>query len=256
MLGLSGLAVVGADAVLAAQAEHRISEAVATRSNLAMNPQVSFGGVLYSLGFLTGEIPSLTISALDVDVPGFGLVNARTAIDTIEASPGQVLAGNVAGTRAELYSRRLTLDGVAVGRILGITDLDISNPYDISPSGGTAVEARLTGTPPGLDGKVTVLATLRISGPFFRMTPVDLLDAPAGLDAEARAAALEAFAWELDTRDLPLEGMARAAYVTGGSIAIESERRAITVRLEDLSPLESTERSDFDASGFDGGSLG
>lgn len=242
--GLGAVAALAwaADSTAAIRAERAISTAVAENSNLEVHPRVYLGGVPYTQALLTGEIPRLSVEALDVDTPGLGLVNARTELTAIEADRHQVLSGDLTGATAEVFSRQLGLDGVAVGEQLGMTDLDISNPYDISPGGGPAVEVQLTGTPPGFDQPVTVIATLRLNGPTFRMVPVELRDVPPSRAEDAT----QAFTWELDTRSLPLAGQAEGVRVSGGSIYFTAQRRNITVAFSDLSPLEAAEHSAYD----------
>ncbi|KQB83961.1 LmeA family phospholipid-binding protein [Corynebacterium lowii] len=247
VLSLACLGAVGglawvADSAVAIRAERAISTAVADNSNLEVQPHVYLGGVPYTQALLSGEIPRLSVEALDVDTPGLGLVNARTEITAIEASGHQVFSGDLTGATAEVFSRQLGLDGVAVGEQLGMTDLDISNPYDISPGGGPAVEVQLTGTPHGFTEPVTVIAALRLEGPSFRMTPFEFPEVPADRIEEAR----RAFSWELDTRSLPLAGQAEAVHVSGGSIYFTAQRRNITVEFSDLSPLETSNPSDYD----------
>ncbi|WIM71906.1 hypothetical protein QP028_10425 [Corynebacterium suedekumii] len=93
-----------------------------------------------------------------------------------------------------------------------MTDLDIANPYDISPAGGSVTEAQLTGTPPGFEDPVSVVVSLRLVGEMFHMEPVTLVDAPTGREDDVRAA----FTYSLDTRRLPLAGRASSVVLGGG----------------------------------------
>ncbi|MGV0395827.1 LmeA family phospholipid-binding protein [Corynebacterium uberis] len=247
-LGLTATVAVAwcADAVVATHAEHALSSAVAHNSRLEVAPNVYLAGLPYLQAVVTGKIPRLSVEALDVDTPGLGLVNARTELEAVKVTPQQVFSGDLTGAQAELATRKIGLDGVAVGAQLGMTDLDIANPYDISPKGGPAVEAQLTGTPHGFDKPVTVIVTLRLSGPQFTMEPVEFPDVPP----ERIVAARRAFTWTLNTRSLPLSGQAQAVFVTGGSIYFESQARTITVDSADLSPLETARKSDFDSTDY------
>lgn len=248
--GAVGLGVIVAawagDAAVAIHAEHAISKAVADNSNLDVAPGVYLAGVPYLQALVTGKIPRMSVEALDVDTPDFGLVNARTELEAVKVDRRQVFSGDVTGSEAELFTRKLGLDGVAVGEQLGITDLDIANPYDISPAGGPAVEVQLTGTPEGFEEPVTVVATLRLQGPHFAMTPTEFVDVPPGREEDAR----RAFSWELDTRSLPLSNQAQAVSVSGGSIYFEAQTRSITISFADLSPLETTRESDYDSTDY------
>lgn len=223
-----------------------MARAVAAESNLEMEPRVSIGSVPYLLVALTGEISGMSVTALDVDTPGFGLVNASTQLSGLEVTREQVFSGDLTGAAAELSTQHVNLDAVAVGEQLGMKDLDISHPYDISPTGGAAAEVQLTGTPEGFAEPVTVLATLRLDGSEMSMAPYRITGAPEGQVETAR----RAFSWRLDTRVLPLDSRVEAVSVVGGSLRFEAQRRNITVELSDLAPLESSESSDFDATDY------
>ncbi|MGP6174534.1 LmeA family phospholipid-binding protein [Corynebacterium sp. A21] len=225
-----------ADSLIAARVEHRISERVAEHANLETNPGIFIGGVPYLQALITGDLPLISADALDVDVPGLGMVNARSEATDLQITPEQVFSGDVVGAPAEMITRTVSLDGVALGHLLGMTDLDIANPYDISPSGGRRSEAQLTGTPAGFDEAVSVLVSLRLDGQMFHMSPRQLIDVPAGREEDAQAA----FSWDLDTHQLPLADQAQAVYVQGGSIYFRAQKQNVPLELKDLSPIESS----------------
>ncbi|MFP7366148.1 DUF2993 domain-containing protein [Corynebacterium callunae] len=227
-----------ADSAIAARAENNISTAVADSADLDNNPRVFAGSSIYSTSFFTGELATVSIDMLDVEVPGVGMVNASTVVEKVKVTPEQILSGNLEGTTAELFTRNLRMDGVAIGAQLDITDLDISHPNDISPAGGLASEALLTGTPPGQSDPVSVLVTLRLVGSEFRMTPIELIDAAPGLNLDDVSSA---FTWRVDTRQLPLADRAMAVYLSGGSIHFQSEARNVTLTTRELSPLAAPE---------------
>lgn len=224
------------DSAVAARVEHRISEAVAERARLETNPGIQAAGVPYLQALVTGDLPMVSADALDVDVPGLGMVNARSEVRDLIVEPGQVFNGDIVGAPAEMITRTISLDGVALGHHLGLTDLDIAHPYDISPSGGRASEAQFTATPPDFGETVTVIASLRLDGPTFRMEPREMVDVPEHLVDATR----EIFTWELDTRTLPLADRAQAVYLQGGSIYFQAQKRNAEVKLEDLSPIEQS----------------
>lgn len=224
------------DSVAALRVERAISQQVEENAHLDTSPSVFAGGAPYLQALVTGEIPRLNVNALDVNVEGLGMVNASTSVAGMLVSPGQVFSGEIEGAPAELISRTISLDGVALGRLLDMTDLDIANPYNISPTGGVSSEAQMTGTPPGFDVPVTVIVDLRLVGPMFHMTPRALVDVPEELTDRAR----EAFTYSLDTRRLPLSGQASSVTLSGGSIYFEAQRHNVTVRVDDLSPLDRT----------------
>lgn len=170
---------------------------------------------------------------LDVNVPGFGMVNARTEVEDLTLDREEILTGQIKEAPAKIVRRFLRLDGVAMGEQLGITDLDISNPYDISPSGGPSSEVQLTGTPEGFSEPVTVVAKLRISGSTITMTPARFVDVPEGRQREVQ----EAFTWTIDSRTLPIPAQTNRVYCSGGSIYFEAEQRNTTVDASNLSPI-------------------
>lgn len=231
------------DSSLAARAERSISRAVADSADLEVEPGVFAGSAIYSAAFLLGELDRVTINMLDVEVPGVGVVNARTEVKNIEVSPDQALSGDLDGSRAELFTRSLSMDGVALGSHLDMTDLDISHPIDISPSGGTASEALLTGTPTGFAEPVSVLVTLRLVGSEFQMVPVELITAPESLTLEDVASD---FSWRIDTMTLPLADRAMAVHLSGGSIHFQSQARNVEITMRELSPLAAPEEGSAD----------
>ena len=98
------------------------------------------------------------------------------------------------------WSRAISVDAVSLGRLMGINDLQIANPKNVSPTSGTSAEAELVGTLPGDEEATTVEVTLRLIDEKFVMTPVN---------AENDRVA-DAFSYSLDTRQLPLSAQATA----------------------------------------------
>lgn len=231
------------DSSIAARAERNISRSIAESANLEVEPSVFAGSAVYTSALITGEFSHVSVNMLDVPVPGIGVVNARTEVQDVKVTPGQVFSGDLNGAQAELFTRSLQMDGVALGSHLDMTDLDISHPIDISPSGGTASEALLTGTPEGFDEPVSVLVTLRLVGSEFQMVPVELIHAQPSVTL---ADISSAFSWRIDTRTLPLADRAMAVYLSGGSIHFQSEARNVEITMRELSPLAAPEEDSAD----------
>lgn len=228
------------DSLAAARFERTISREVQDAARLDVSPSVNVGGFPFLMSLTTGEIPSVDVHALDVDVADLGMVNATTRISEVTADRDQILNGDISGATARSFTRTIRLDGVALGRLLDMTDLDISNPYDISPAGGTAAEAQLTGTPFNQREAATVIVDLRLVGNEFRMTPRELVDAPADQTPAEEQAIRDAFTLTLDTRRLPLAGRASTVNMSGGSIFFEAQRFNVPIRMSALSPVEVT----------------
>jgi len=227
------------DSIAAARFERTISREVEEAARLDVSPRVNVGGFPFLTALVTGELPTVDVHALDVDVTTLGMVNATTRISEVDVTREQILSGDLTGSTARSFTRTIRLDGVALGRLLDMTDLDISNPYDISPSGGTAAEAQLTGTPFNRREPATVVVDLRLVGNEFRMTPRELVDAPADQTPAEAQEIRDAFTLTLDTRRLPLAGRASTVNMSGGSIFFEAQRFNVPVRMSALSPVEA-----------------
>lgn len=233
-----------ADSAVAMHAEHTMSQDVKDSSRLEHSPSVYIGGMPYLAATLTKEVPLIEVSVLDVEVPQMGMVRANTTLRDVTVTPDQVLSGDYTGAEVSTLSRSISLDGVAFGRLLDMTDLSIANPKNISPTGGRSAEAELTGTAPGQEDKATVVVTLRLVGEIFEMRPTAVTDMPEGADKDA---IIDAFTFDLDTRDLPLPLQATAVFLSGGSISFETQRRETVLDPRQLSPVEID--GDFDSEG-------
>ena len=232
LVGVVALAF-GVDAAYAAHVERTLASYAREADDLPADPDTYVGGFPFAQVVATGKVPRVSFQALDVQLDGIGIVNTRTDIYDIVVDAERAFAADFAGTQAKRVEHTLSLDGVAFGQLLGMTDLDIANPYDISPTGGSASEAQLTGTVPGTSEKTSAVVALRIHGSTFRMEPKQLIDVPAGL-----APAVEsAYTLELDTRDLPIGAQADMVEVAGGSIRFSSQEHAVTVTPGLLSPI-------------------
>lgn len=225
MVVLALAAALGlADTAVASQVERTLAPAGA-EAQVTATPFVLPG--------VSGRIPRVTVRRTDADIPGPGVGTASVEMFNLELdTPKDALHGKIVGANARLVRRRIRLDGVGFGELLGITDLDIANPYDISPAGGVASEARLTGTVPGADQPATVIVTLRLADGVFRMRPSQLLEVP-----DDEQAVLDGFTFDLDTRTLPLGGPADLVQLTGGSLEFSRDRVNTVVEPADLEPL-------------------
>lgn len=190
-------------------------------------------GFPYAASALTGRVPRVAVQRIDEDIPGPGVGTVSVELFNLElADPRAALRGVFVGADARVVRRRVRLDGVGIGELLDITDLDMANPYDISPSGGVASEARLTGTVPGASEPATAVVTLRLEDGVFHMRPSQLLDVPSG----EQDAVLAGFTLDLDTRELPLDGPADLVQLNGGSIEFSRDRVNTRVEAADLEP--------------------
>lgn len=223
-----------ADSVIAARAERHLAAQVRDAAELELSPSVYFGGVPYTASLVRGKIKSASVSVSDVETSHFGLISTSTEAINVQVDPARVWSGDINGRRALLLTQTIGLDGVSVGKQLGIADLDISNPYDISPNGGPASEAQLRGTPDGQSKPITVVCDLRIEGANFRLTPTRVVDRGDGSLSDADI--FRAFDWQIDTRRLPMRDQAAFVYVSGGTLYFQAQERDVTLNLKDFSP--------------------
>lgn len=221
------------DTAAASRVERTLALRASADERLSATPDAYVAGFPFSQVAVTNTIPRVSVSALDATVEGLGTVNTTAEAFDVDIDAEAAFAGEFAGAHATMVRRKVRLDGVAFGELLGMTDLDIANPYNISPSGGTASEAQLTGTVPGTDAPSTVVVTLRLDGSTFQMRPSLLLDAPPGVEDKI----LDAYTLDRDTRGLPLGGPADAVLLSGGSIEFFRQRLNVTLSDSDLAPL-------------------
>ena len=234
---VAAVVVLGAvDTGFAMHAEHTLAQQVKAEAQLENTPQVYVGGLPY-LGAAVlpdHEIPLMEVNALDIEVPRLGLVNASTTLRDVQVTPRQLFSGNFTGAKVSTWSRAISVDAVSLGRLMGINDLQMSNPKNISPTSGTSAEAVLEGTLPGHEKSTSVEVTLRLVDEKFIMTPVD----------PENDQVAEAFSYSLDTRQLPLSAQATAVRLQGGSITFETQHRNTTLEVSQLSPVEIDGRYD------------
>ena len=226
------------DAAGTASIEKRLAANARAADDLAADPETYVGGFPFAQVRFTDEVPRVSFQALDVQVDGIGIANSRTDIYEITIPADKAYAADFIGARAKRVENTLSLDGVAFGQLLGMTDLDIANPYNISPTGGSEAEAQLSGTVPGTEEKTTAVVTLRLTGTTFRMEPKQLIDVPDALTDTVTSA----YTLELDTRDLPIGAQADKVDVSGGSIRFSAQRRDVELTQDMLSPVAATAR--------------
>lgn len=240
------LAVV-ADSLIAARTEHKISQMLYADSNLPNPPAVEVAGLPYTAAAFTHELPSVTVTARDVDVPGWGLMSVHSSAQYVTVTSDDVFNGTIENAPARKVFYRLQLDGVSIGAKMDINDLLIQNKDDISPRGGWESEAIFEGTPEGYAKPATVQVSLRVRAGEAYITAVDVLKAPESKSATevkdgselsdaTRQQIMDQFTLKLDSSTLPLRGKPGRIYVSGGGVFIEAEQYYTSVSIKDLAP--------------------
>lgn len=238
-----------ADSLIAARTERRISSLLYEGSNLPNPPSVQVTGFPYVAAAVTHELPSLTVTATDVDIPGWGLVSVQSSAQYVTVSKDDVFTGQIDNAPARKVFTRLQLDGVTIGDRMKISDLLIQNRDDMSPRGGWETEAIFEGTPRGFTKPFTVEMRLRVRESQVLISPVRIIKGPEGkgkegdtvvdgadLSPEVTKEILDTFALKLAPSALPLPGKPMRVYVAGGSVFIESEQYYTSINIQDLAP--------------------
>lgn len=241
------LAVV-ADSFVAARTENKISQKLYEASNLPTPPAVEVAGFPYVGAVWSHELPSVTVTAQDVDVPGWGLMSVQSSAQYVTVTAGDVFDGNIENAPARKVFTRVQLDGVSIGHRMDIDDLMIQNLEDISPRGGWETEAVFEGTPKGFAQPVSVEMKLRVIEGKVLLSPEKIIKAPETasskdarvdgekLSEETKKQINEAFQLSIGEESLPLKGSPIRVYVAGGGVFIESEQYYTSVSIEDLLP--------------------
>ncbi|WP_158256114.1 LmeA family phospholipid-binding protein [Corynebacterium sp. 13CS0277] len=196
----------GADTLLAARAEAHISDLIPADTT----PRVSIAGFPFVTSALQEGVAHIQVSLIDTDT-SLGPVNVTTTAHDVQGPTDSLLDGRLDGLVGYTVSRSATIDAAALGRLLGMPDMDISNPTDISPGAAPLPQAQLRGTPPGCTEPVTVLADLRVRDHIVSIEP-----------ATTPSCGAAAFRWSAPADTLPVVGTANSLWVRGGSLFLDS----------------------------------
>lgn len=249
-IGLAAVFMLGVitDSLIAARTEYRISQALYRSTNLPTPPAVQVTGFPYVAAVWTHELQSVTVTARDVEVPGWGLMSVHSSAQYVTIPPDAVFTGEINQAPARKVFTRLELDGVSIGSKMKIDDLQIQNRDDISPRGGWETEAVFEGTPAGFAEPASVEMKLRVKEGQVYLSPTKIIEGPMDHSARAdrdadnalpqkiREEITEAFKLKIDTTTLPLRGKPIGVYASGGRVLIESEQYYTTVSIKDLAP--------------------
>ncbi|WP_227871037.1 LmeA family phospholipid-binding protein [Corynebacterium provencense] len=257
-LTLLTIAVVS-DSIVAAKVERSVSQRLWKESNLATPPSVQVSGMPFVSSLLTHVLPSVSVDARDVEVPGFARVSVTSSAQKVTLTREEILSGSFTDAPARKVFTRLQLDAVALGELLaaddgrsGMDDLHIQGVEDISPAGGWETEAQFTATPgdiPGVTGPVKVDMRLRVWEGDVRILPTKIVSVDGDRsrgdggsrapDPQTRDQIMEAFTLELPGESLPMHSRPGRVYVNGGALYIETEQNFTRVSLSDLAPVSA-----------------
>ncbi|WP_259158387.1 DUF2993 domain-containing protein [Corynebacterium sp. ES2715-CONJ3] len=214
------------DTALAARTERRLAE------HLPAGTEVYVGGFPFVGNYVREDIPDMYIAFNDINYPPWGLLRISQNFLGVNTTVERLNQGELAGSMAKQVRTRINVDAVSIGAALGIPDVELMHPYDISPRGGDSAEVVLRGTPEQIGQRYAVLAHIRLDNGVFQLIPHHLIDAPPGVDTEL----LAPFRWSFDTRELPLPQQADAVAYSGGSLVFECTQRSVPVEVGPLYP--------------------
>lgn len=250
--------LVTADAGFAAHAEQSLSEQIRKTANLEMTPYVSIAGKAYTSSFFTGKWSSVNSRIRDVEVPGFGLVSLEYGAVNVQIPKESVWSGQFGESKTKQYFTKLGLDGLSLGRKMGLSDLVIQPLEDSSPAGGWETEALFEATPKDWKTAAKVAVKLRIVQGDVIITPIDIVATPKGSEATSlgdpeelseadRKTVLETFSLTLRGDDIPLGMPATRIFVSGGTVTIEGEQIMCTVSPANFMPPTSRDAAELSA---------
>ena len=118
MVVLALAAALGlADTAVASQVERTLAPAGA-EAQVTATP--------FALSGVSGRIPRVTVRRTDADIPGPGVGTASVEMFNLELdTPKDALHGKIVGANARLVRRRIRLDGVGFGELLGLSLIHI-----------------------------------------------------------------------------------------------------------------------------------
>ncbi|WP_075727392.1 LmeA family phospholipid-binding protein [Corynebacterium aquilae] len=225
VLGASAWAI---DTGAAITAEHAASEAIRAAEPAgaqSVTPRVSFAAPSFLLSARKGKLAHIEVRLIDVPTETFGPITVTTSGHQITGSSADIRAGHLDGLDAHDVTRSASLDAAAVGKILDMDDIDISNPDDVSPSAAARAHVRLSGTPAGCSSPATIIADLRVTAQTIHITPTTVETHPtcSAFNGNDDTAVKEKFTWSAPGSTLPIVGNIVSFLVRGGSLFLESQ---------------------------------
>ncbi|WP_158726603.1 LmeA family phospholipid-binding protein [Tomitella fengzijianii] len=264
VLGLAALAalLVVVDFGAAIATEYRVSRAVRDSAALGSDPEVSISAFPFLWSVPRGHASAITVSAQDVPTP----ISYRTTVETrftgVDFPDGGIISDPRTTVRAEHATASWVIGQTTLGRLLGVPDLEVSEPPDADDAARTGA---LTYGPPLSAHRVLLTGTVQTSadesGPV--RSPVSVvaylvLDkgmlsiVPSAVWPRAGAPGIEPepvpsievvgpqFAVTIDARHLPYGLDATRVHSDGTDIVVQGGADDVRVRLTDLRSAPDT----------------
>jgi hypothetical protein len=137
--------LIAADAVVRAIAEHAVAAELASSLGMSHRPEVSLGGFPFLIHALSGDLPSASFDAGQLEVEGLSFDRVRVSLTGVRVPTGQLLSSQGGTITARDGTGSATMSGSAVSSALH----QHGAPVTVTLSGQ---EARLSDD--GLPGEV------------------------------------------------------------------------------------------------------
>ncbi|MGU3652324.1 mannan chain length control protein LmeA [Mycolicibacterium sp. A43C] len=239
---------VGTDFGAAIYAEYRLARSVRTANHLDFDPWVSILGFPFATQARAHRYQELEIRAAGVDHPVTGKVSLEATLHDIDITDTGWLIGPDARLPVGKVESRIILDSTHIGRYIGMKDLLVEAPTRETEDGSPGVtesgissgqDLVFTGTPDGLDKRVSVAVDLSLADPgdtTLVMTPTGVLTGPGTADEsvpeEKTAEVLDAFAGRIPGQRLPFGLQPTTAGARGSDLIIEGIAEGLTIDLD------------------------
>ena len=234
---VAALAVVGAvaagaftvDAVATSRVEADLSTRIRTATPGVPSPAVLVGGGPTTRWTDAGRLASVSVRAEGVDRPGLGPVTVEATATDVDV-PTDRDAPLVAGATEVT----VLVTGEALGRALGLHDVQLGAADDPSLAGGTEHRARVTGTDTTTGARISAFVDLVVDHRGAHLVPIAPATGPAGFPDQDPDLALRRTALTLEPDVLPLGLEVRTLDVRGGTIAARGSGGPETAPLDRL----------------------
>jgi LmeA-like phospholipid-binding len=240
----------GVDFGTSIYAEYRLARTVRDAAHLGFDPFVAILGFPVIPQAMRNHYKEVEIKATAVDRPVIGKATLEATMYSIDLTDASWLIRPGAKLRVGRLESRIIIDSLHLGRYLGIRDLMVEAPPQVtnSATGGTTESGIsgnhglvFTGTPKSahFDKRVSVAVDLSMAGDdntTLVFTPTGVLTGPDTANQKVpddkRDAVLAAFAGKLPDQDLPFGLAPTSQGARGSDVIIEGITTGLTVDLD------------------------
>src|SRR3954454_3997699 len=229
----------------AALAEHRVAQQVRDTLGLTSDPIVRINGFPFLAQAAAGDYPDVGV---DVDGISYGLLqlSLRAHLSHARVSASAFFGDGAPVIRIDQAEGTVLVDPGDLGDLLGVPDLRVdpvspAQPVELQAE-ATASSApveptpmvQLSGTAPGLDEPVAVIASVDVVDGQLQITGRDVQIGSGGaLDAllpgPVDEAILQAFTVKIDASGLPFGATPTTVRAEGGALAISGSAQNLTL---------------------------